>query len=176
MATIEILGLNRPDLVAKPPAQEESSAWPSSGHAPLASLREFAHLLSSRPYAGMRRQFIADLRPRPSPLAGTPGGAKTTGRPRPHAAIAGEIDTIHIKDFRAVHDLTLRFPLGTTDRAGWVVLLGENAAGKSTVLQATALALMGEPVRPRIHARRSSCGRPASCAASAAKKPWTPRR
>jgi uncharacterized protein (TIGR02646 family) len=54
-----------------------------------------------------------------------------------------QVESIHITNFRAIHDLKLTFPLGTSLEAGWIVLLGENGAGKSSALQAIALALMG---------------------------------
>ena len=51
---------------------------------------------------------------------------------------------IELKNFRCIESLTLDLPAGTSERAGWLVLLGENAVGKSSVLQAVALALAEE--------------------------------
>ena len=51
---------------------------------------------------------------------------------------------IELKNFRCFESLHLDLPVGSSERAGWLVLLGENAVGKSSVLQAVALALAGE--------------------------------
>ncbi len=51
------------------------------------------------------------------------------------------IRQLGIKNLRAIKDLELRFGKGNC--AGWHVLLGDNGAGKSTVVRALATALMG---------------------------------
>jgi uncharacterized protein (TIGR02646 family) len=77
------------------------------------------------------------------------------------------IDRIEIRNFRPIGHLKLRFPDPVRDRdsptptdwpAGpdrtpqtpWLMLLGENASGKSSVLQAVALALIGDEWRKRL--------------------------
>ncbi|MFK0278373.1 AAA family ATPase [Ensifer sp. NPDC090286] len=50
---------------------------------------------------------------------------------------------VEITNFRALRDLKLEFGEPGSERAPWLMLLGENATGKSTVLQAIALALAG---------------------------------
>jgi uncharacterized protein (TIGR02646 family) len=57
---------------------------------------------------------------------------------------AKRIEWIEIEDFKAIDRLELTFPLAQTQREPWLMLLGENGAGKSSVLQAVALALMGK--------------------------------
>ena len=57
-----------------------------------------------------------------------------------HSAL---ISRVEIENVRIVEDLTFDIPPGTADQTGWKVMLGENGAGKSTVLQAIALTLMG---------------------------------
>jgi uncharacterized protein (TIGR02646 family) len=77
---------------------------------------------------------------------------------------ARAIERIEIHNFRPIEDLSLAFaesqatggaavtsPDGTG--AGWLMLLGENAAGKSSVLQAVALTLMGRKWRNDVLAR-----------------------
>jgi AAA domain, putative AbiEii toxin, Type IV TA system len=54
------------------------------------------------------------------------------------------IERIRIKDLKAIESLDLTFPEPDGDRESWLMLLGENGVGKSTVLQGVALALMGE--------------------------------
>ena len=54
------------------------------------------------------------------------------------------IERIQIKDLKAIESLDLTFPEPDGGRESWMMLLGENGVGKSTVLQGVALALMGE--------------------------------
>jgi len=68
------------------------------------------------------------------------------------------IQSIHITNFKAIHDLHLNPALSPeepilehaedeatlSDISGWMTLLGENGSGKSSVLQAVALALAGK--------------------------------
>lgn len=61
------------------------------------------------------------------------------------------IRSIEIRNFRVIGDLRLDFP--STPPSGetpWLMLLGENGSGKSSVLQAMALALMGDAYRNRL--------------------------
>jgi hypothetical protein len=53
---------------------------------------------------------------------------------------------IHIRNFKAIEELEIAIPEGPPDEAnlpGALSLLGENAAGKTSVLEAVALALLG---------------------------------
>ena len=50
---------------------------------------------------------------------------------------------VEITNLRVLRNLSLTFREPGSDRAPWLMLLGENATGKSTVLQAIALALAG---------------------------------
>jgi uncharacterized protein (TIGR02646 family) len=52
------------------------------------------------------------------------------------------IERIEVRDVRAIRELDLDLT-SSTGRTTWLMLLGENGTGKSTVLQATALALLG---------------------------------
>ena len=51
---------------------------------------------------------------------------------------------IQIHNFKIIRDLTIELSTGQADRAPWLMLLGENGTGKSSVLLAVALALAGE--------------------------------
>lgn len=81
------------------------------------------------------------------------------------AARTNYIQQINIKNFKAIEEMDLEFVPSHSDRAGWKVLLGENGTGKSSVLQAVAIALMGEKhlsklyVNPDKILRRPSRGR-----------------
>ncbi|MFI5460507.1 MAG: AAA family ATPase, partial [Isosphaerales bacterium] len=48
-----------------------------------------------------------------------------------------------IHDIKCFEDVHLHFPHDGDDHSGWIVLLGGNGMGKSTLLQAMAIALMG---------------------------------
>ena len=60
------------------------------------------------------------------------------------------IRRIEIRNFRIIRELTLDFPAPTATGAPWLMLLGENGSGKSSILQAVTLALMGDEYRERI--------------------------
>ncbi len=56
------------------------------------------------------------------------------------------LDKIVLNNFKCFSDLTLKLPdyAGDTSSEPWLVFLGENGVGKSSVLKAIALALMGQ--------------------------------
>jgi uncharacterized protein (TIGR02646 family) len=62
---------------------------------------------------------------------------------------------IHIRNFKGLSDLTLEIPAGSSSDVGspCAMLLGENSTGKSTTLQAIALAVMGSKMRERLRLR-----------------------
>jgi len=59
------------------------------------------------------------------------------------------IESIEIKNFKVIKHLKLAFTQ-TLDAGSWLLILGENGTGKSSVLNAVALALMGEKERIRL--------------------------
>ncbi len=52
------------------------------------------------------------------------------------------IRKVHIENIRSIEKLDWEVPEGK--EAGWHVLIGDNGAGKSTVLRAIALAIIGK--------------------------------
>jgi uncharacterized protein (TIGR02646 family) len=60
------------------------------------------------------------------------------------------IERIEISNFKVIQQLSLHFPLASQERGSWLLLLGENGTGKSSVLQAVALALMGDKARKKL--------------------------
>jgi uncharacterized protein (TIGR02646 family) len=57
------------------------------------------------------------------------------------------IRRVQIRNFRNIRDLTMTFP---ESQGSWTILLGENGTGKSSVLQAITLALIGRTYRNRL--------------------------
>jgi energy-coupling factor transporter ATP-binding protein EcfA2 len=65
------------------------------------------------------------------------------------------IRKVKIRNFRTIESLTVEIPQTLTGSAstgqGWKVVLGENSSGKSTVLKAIALALVGQVRAEELH-------------------------
>jgi energy-coupling factor transporter ATP-binding protein EcfA2 len=62
----------------------------------------------------------------------------------------GSLESIEIRNFRAITNVSLRFrELRPNVSEPWLLLLGENGVGKSSVLKAVALALMSSGARKR---------------------------
>lgn len=53
------------------------------------------------------------------------------------------ISRVEIQNFHCLDSISFEFGRGMGNRVGWKVLLGENGAGKSSILKAVALAVMG---------------------------------
>lgn len=53
------------------------------------------------------------------------------------------VERVVIRNFRPIRDLEIDLSRSTSDRGPWTVLLGENGCGKSSVLHAIALTMMG---------------------------------
>jgi uncharacterized protein (TIGR02646 family) len=64
-----------------------------------------------------------------------------------------QIEHISIRDFKGIESLEFDLRPGS-GRTGWLMLLGENGAGKSSVLQAIALTLIGAKYLRTLVARR----------------------
>ena len=60
------------------------------------------------------------------------------------------IHRIRIWNLKALHNIDLRLSESNSKGAPWLMLLGENGTGKSTILQAIALTLMGERHRRQV--------------------------
>jgi len=53
------------------------------------------------------------------------------------------LDKIVVKNFKGIKELVIDFPVAAAEQESWLMLLGENSVGKSSFLQAVALALAG---------------------------------
>jgi predicted ATPase len=63
------------------------------------------------------------------------------------------VERLEIRNFKVIKELTLDFPVDVQEQGSWLLLLGENGTGKSTVLIALTLALMGDQQRRKFLAR-----------------------
>jgi predicted ATPase len=64
--------------------------------------------------------------------------------PNLEARQSQRIERVEIENFRGIQRLSFELGIGQGGQAGWTMLLGENGVGKSSILQALAIALMGE--------------------------------
>ena len=62
------------------------------------------------------------------------------------------IKSLNIKNIRSIHDFAMEFE----NPAGWHVLIGDNGAGKSTIIRSIALALVGPEEADRKSTRLNS--------------------
>ncbi|PFJ57019.1 AAA family ATPase [Bacillus thuringiensis] len=60
------------------------------------------------------------------------------------------IEKIEIHNFKSIRNMKIDFTLSKSSDAPWLMLLGENGVGKSSILQAIALTLMGKEQREKI--------------------------
>ncbi len=60
------------------------------------------------------------------------------------------IERVVIKNFRPIRELELDFSKSASDHGPWTALLGENGSGKSSILHAIALTLIGGDYRRRL--------------------------
>ena len=172
LATIDTLGLNRAELVAAR-GQElrlAQAAWESARDVE-------ALLDPSAQFAAMRRQFasgwakkteIAAVEAEPPPVPTTGGEKRALKRSYDMQQQAQEqysveaedadqknayfartrlIERVVIRNFRVIEELDLSLTPPATDQAPWLMIIGENGTGKSTILQAIALTLVGERER-----------------------------
>lgn len=175
--TIDVLALNRTRLVdarrdvAKQVAQQHGRARASSADL---TQQELAPELS---YLGLRRQLWAQLTKDASLTAATiaPAARAATklrfesrqqarltnsladdlgsvGSSARYDYFAGArwIERIELRNVRPIRQLDLDLTRSSAATAGWMVLLGDNGSGKSSILQAVALTLIGAEYRSRI--------------------------
>jgi uncharacterized protein (TIGR02646 family) len=142
--TIEVLGLNRSSLV-----EARRAALEALGDGPVDD---------ARPFAAMLRQLARDV-PKARTRALGRGFAELSAAQDDYS-VADEsaqeeyfirtrlIERIVIRNLRIVKDLELELPrVAWPQQAPWLTLLGENGSGKSSVLHAVGLALMGAEYR-----------------------------
>lgn len=71
------------------------------------------------------------------------------------------IRSVEIKNFKALPDISIRFPYASTESGDepWIVLLGENGMGKSSVLKAVALPYLVRENRAELYLDPIDCVR-----------------
>jgi energy-coupling factor transporter ATP-binding protein EcfA2 len=177
--TIDTFGLNRPDLIAgrRDAAQQTEAALGNPKRAVAMDRAELERTIAeltqpSLAYAMVRRQVAARwlekldalsrqpvAAPPVSQSVSKPSRARAFKRLERHeaqqasAAIQDEatyarttrISHVEIENFRGIPHL--EFDVPTT---GWKMLIGENGTGKSSILQAIAIALMGRTQANRL--------------------------
>ncbi len=97
--------------------------------------------------------------PETPPPAAPPEKTRVFGAPREAVSASLFIERVEIRNFKAIHKLDFTVPFSAVveekkitgevhhlTRTGWKMLLGENGTGKSTVLEAVSLALVGAGV------------------------------
>jgi hypothetical protein len=141
-ATIEVLALNRASLVAE---RRDVAAAVLSGRPTIATDGAFQALrrqLSRMPKATARTSQTA------MPLTRDHYDLESAAPMRDdekasYFSSVRWIERVRIRNFRPIRDLTLDFSGSASENGPWRVLLGENGSGKSSILQAIALALIG---------------------------------
>jgi uncharacterized protein (TIGR02646 family) len=177
--TIEAFNLNRTPLVeGRRSAIAEALATAHDGQPLLAGE-------ASAPHAGARRQLLArhgfvfasaaEVAAAPTH---SPAGVKQAGeeyrkilqvqesfsvedasRRQDYLLRARTIQRVVIRNFRPIRELELDLATPTAERMSWLAVLGENGSGKSSVVQAIALALMGERLRAQLGVDAAACVR-----------------
>jgi predicted ATPase len=142
-ATIDHFSLNRPTLIRR--RRSAFAALTRRKRREVAPDEEFAGLLAAR----------GAISERPRPAAKK--AAKKTAHPAktfPSSSLAlWRLTTIEISSFKSLENIRIEMPGPTPDvpdKTPAILILGENAAGKSTVLEAVALAMMPDTAQIKL--------------------------
>lgn len=133
--TVEVLALNRSSLVSarRSAAKERGKPGPADE------------------FQALRRQLGAlpkRAQPTAAPLARDHYDLESLGplgevEKSNYFSTVRWIERVRIRNFRPIEDIDLDFSRSVSETGPWRVLLGENGSGKSSILQAIALALIG---------------------------------
>lgn len=169
--TIDLVALNRSDLVAarKRIIQRVNSIWRevlvARPRLPVELVAQLKELTSAdAEFSACAAQALANhLRRADNATVGALGDLRVESvdphdRKRVVQSAASPraprfIDEIRLENFRGIGRLTLRTPSSDQSNQDWLMLIGENAAGKSSILQAIALNLMSDADRRRLRLR-----------------------
>jgi uncharacterized protein (TIGR02646 family) len=175
--TIETYELNRQELVGQRAAAMKAlrHVWSATKRGPFRGYDEVRSAIAAdRPFLGCVTELI-QLLGRGAETAGSAIPSQASAAPRPRRGARRPVihgwylQRVEILNFKAISTLALDIPRGESGdkgwQTGWKMLLGENGAGKSTVLQAIVLAFMGpsffrrQKLVPRSLLRREGNGR-----------------
>lgn len=144
--SIEVFALNRPDLVEARRAVAERLLRELVLQMPAQAAADRDRLApANEPYTALRRQLVDEhaglVEPRPKAF---------------HSRVdRGSVwlERVDLENFRAIRRVTLDFPEPgpDVDREPWLMLLGVNGVGKSSVLQAIGLTFMSPARRKRYY-------------------------
>lgn len=139
--TIETFSLNRSGLVtARLDRIRTVASWLQHGMTDPGEVQD-----SAAPFTGMVRQLIGALVDvRTSDVRGSDIRVELTEQV---VSASVRIVSAEIENFRAIESLLLQFE---SEPDSWTMLLGDNGHGKSSVLQALAIALMNGSQRSRL--------------------------
>lgn len=73
----------------------------------------------------------------------TTSSKKQVKEPQSSITTRINLERIEVKNFKAIEEITISFPESKIKQETWLMFLGENGVGKSSMLQAIALTLMG---------------------------------
>lgn len=148
--TIEVFALNRHSLVtARARAMRDTKEIEIDPMLPYAAARRQAALDSMRssPKRSAAKLIHDDFEVYEAGLEAF--GLERAAAPRQEYFLKSRmIERIELENFRLFRKLALALS-SSSEAAPWLMLLGENGLGKSTLLQAVALALMGDRLRAR---------------------------
>ena len=148
--TVEILNLNRFELL-----KERQRVWDTITSMAKAGFYDSSLSQPTSPYSAAASAAFGSIR---SSSKVEVANIQETSRPSQINKTKLEairlaqrpIRKIKIDNFRILKNIEFTFPEAQSDSAPWLMLLGENASGKSTFLLAVALALVGADEASRL--------------------------
>jgi uncharacterized protein (TIGR02646 family) len=147
--TIEVLALNRPDLVVgRRRAAELTQSLLAAAPSPIPANTRNALIDPHVEFVGLRRQLLE--RHRASNETAAEVFVPETVAVVPPGIGAVWIEEVEIVNFGCIRELELHFSAPGEGYEPWIVVLGANGSGKSTILRAIALALCSEDARRRL--------------------------
>jgi hypothetical protein len=133
-ATIDVLNLNRPDLIRQRLAATSSVRIAESQPSGLAQIRKQAFAGQAEFSMFLRKALgLADI------VSIEPGWRQS---PTPDVLRTPYIRSVVLKNFRAIRSLKIDIASESNAKRPWTMIIGENGAGKSTILQAISLVLL----------------------------------
>ena len=152
--TIQVLGLNREGLVQQRRALCRTLLGTRDAALTAPQLWRVldAAIEADAPFSATARAFLAQVDQAPA-VSVTRSDAPVLVAPMRPDIVESDADafrlgarpiqSLEVRNFKMLREFRLNLPQSTTGAAPWLMLLGENATGKTTVMQAIALALAG---------------------------------